>query len=63
MEDSVHNYKIYNKYLKLLDLSKYPIKDFYVIYYGQILKKVLKDGTKTKEESALYSEPMLYQTF
>ena len=54
----VLNYKIYSKFLKLSDLLKYLIKDFFVIFFGLILKKVSKDGTITKEESASFLEPM-----
>jgi len=58
----VLNFKIYNKSLKLSDLLKYLIKDFFVISFGQILKKVLRDGTITKEESVSFLEPMSLQT-
>ena len=62
MVGSVLNFKIYNKSLKLSDLLKYQIKDSFVIFFGQILKKVLRDGTITKEESVSFLEPMSLQT-
>ena len=58
----VLNFKIYNKSLKLSDLLKYPIKGFSVTFFGQILKKVLRDGMITKEESVSFLEPMSLPT-
>ena len=50
MVGSVLNFKTYSKFLKLSGLLKFLIKGFSVISFGQIQKKVFKDGAKMKEE-------------
>jgi hypothetical protein len=58
MAGLVLNWKVLNKFLKLLDLYKYQIKVCYVICFGQTLKKECLAGVKTSEELVLFLEVM-----